>query len=254
MKIALQYYELKDLIGKFIYKTNGEKVGEVEKAVFLKDGKGALILRHTDQIILVETVQSIADVIIVGQTEAKTQVPAEEMRPKTPETSLELTPPIQIEQSASQADHFTNHVSTSPFEKLGRAALVETLKELLHEHSVRSARNTALNSLMERDPYKGLLELLSFIEESLIPHEKKEEEQVFPILAQRQPSKEPLITELSSEHKYILDTFMLIRRAQGNGRIPESRRLSQQILSQLNNHYAKEDPLFQSLLKELSST
>lgn len=254
MRIALEYYEPKDLIGKSVYSTNGEKVGEVEKAVFLKDGKGALILKHTDRIILMETVRSVADIILVAQTEATTQTQAEETHPKTSESLVESAPPIQTEQARSQPPRFTSADSASPIEKLSRSAFIEALKAIAHEHSQVSAKNAALSSLLESDPYKALNELLAYLAESFIPHEEMEENSAFPVIVQRQPSKEPLVRELSKEHEWINDNCMQLRRNIGSGRILESKKLAQDVLSYVNDHYRREESLFQQVLKEYSST
>ena len=74
--MTLEYYEPKDIVGKAVYDGRGQKIGEVEKAVFLRDGKGAMILRETKKIIVMEKVQSVADIILIPPTEEKELPPA----------------------------------------------------------------------------------------------------------------------------------------------------------------------------------
>jgi sporulation protein YlmC with PRC-barrel domain len=110
----LEFYEAKDLLGKSVYDRRGQKIGEVEKAVFLKDGKGALLFKNTGRSILMEQVQSVADIILVaplkeeiGETSTGTPVtplaPTSPSSPKTeqnvthPQPSAEVpTPPVKV--------------------------------------------------------------------------------------------------------------------------------------------------------------
>jgi len=87
----LDCYEPKDLLGKSVYDSKGRKIGEVERSVFLKDGKGALILKGIKEIVLMENVESVADIILTT-TEAKSpRIQEEKTQPKTIE--LPPTPP-----------------------------------------------------------------------------------------------------------------------------------------------------------------
>jgi len=80
-----QYYEPKDIVGKAVYDGKGRKIGEVEKVVFLKDGKGAMILRHTNKIILMEMVQGVAEIILIPPIEEKELLPP--TRPSQPQVA-----------------------------------------------------------------------------------------------------------------------------------------------------------------------
>ncbi len=257
MRIVMEYYEAKDLIGKPIYTTGGEKVGEVEKAVFLKDGKGALIPKNTDQIVLMETVRSISDIILVGNTETPTRIATEEIRSKISEGLADSASSAPI--GKPEPDRFAGvdssaHVdSTSPLERLSRSAFIEAMREVRQEHSRISEKNAVLSGLLGSDPYKGLNELLTYLTESLIPHERMEEDSVFPVIMQRQPSKEYLVRELSKEHQQINDNCVQLRRNVANGRILESKRLAQDIFRHMSDHYTREESLFQQVLQEYGS-
>jgi len=99
-----EYYEPKEIVGKTVYDSKGQKVGEVEKVVILKDGRGALLLRGTGQIIPVEQVQSVADIILIARTE---EVKVERIEPplvQPPKQEAVPTPlptPTAIAQTAA---------------------------------------------------------------------------------------------------------------------------------------------------------
>jgi sporulation protein YlmC with PRC-barrel domain len=249
----MEYFEVKDLIGKPIYTTSGKKVGEVEKAVFLKDGKGALILKNTDQIVLMETVRSISDIILVGDTETPTRIATEEIQSETSENLANSTSSAPIGKPYAEPDRLADIDSTSPFEKLSQSAFIEAMRGVRQEHSRVSVKNAALSGLLGSDPYKGLNELLTYLAESLIPHEKMEEDSVFPVITQRQPSKEYLVKELGKDHQWINDNCAQLRRNVASGKILESKRLAQDILGHMSDHYRREESLFQQVLQEYGS-
>jgi len=96
--MTVEYYEPKDIVGKAVYDGKGQKIGEVEKAVFLKDGKGAMVLRHTNKIILMEMVQGVADIILVLPIEEK------ELLPPPPPSQPQVAPtrgPVEISATPS---------------------------------------------------------------------------------------------------------------------------------------------------------
>lgn len=75
--MSLEYYETSDLVGKVVYDGKGQRIGEVEKTIILKDGRGALIIKATNKIIPLEHVQSVADIILMRPAGAEEARPVE---------------------------------------------------------------------------------------------------------------------------------------------------------------------------------
>jgi hypothetical protein len=138
---------------------------------------------------------------------------------------------------------------------LSTPELIKTLKQLITDHSFDQKRNSALEKLLNRDPFRAFTNLLNFASDAVIPHEKKEDEDVFPAILKLKPGYESEISGFSSDHARVSKLVRQFRDSVGSGKLLESTRVGQDLLKCLNDHYVREDQLFQMLLnKDLGTT
>jgi sporulation protein YlmC with PRC-barrel domain len=129
--MTLDYYEPKDLLGKSVYDSKGQKIGEVEKVVFLKDGKGALLLRNTSQTILMEQVQSVADIILIALLKEENR----ERSADTPAARAPISPSSPKVEQAVTHPQISTEVPTLPVNVLvTRSVMPNTCPKCKHEN------------------------------------------------------------------------------------------------------------------------
>lgn len=102
------------------------------------------------------------------------------------------------------------------------------------------------------EDFEGLVDdFLNFFSVGLIHHFKIEEKAMFPILKNTIKDAEPLISELTSEHKNIIDKYFKFQESKN----PKSKKMKDltTLLEDLSEHARKEErflPPFVALLNE----
>jgi len=143
-------------------------------------------------------------------------------------------------------------------EEMGCDAELNTLDIIRKDHRIIAEKiqlleKALLKILKERasniEFTNSVEEFLKFFRIGIIQHFKVEETALFPVLQNAFKDKKPLIEELLSEHKKIIDeylSFYTVRENRNNRREKLAK-----LLRELSNHAKKEESLLPSLVKML---
>jgi hemerythrin-like domain-containing protein len=120
--------------------------------------------------------------------------------------------------------------------------LLEALKELNNQHYTFRRRFEDLLKLMDEQPSSAVKDFVYFFENIIVPHFRRESENVFPTILKIAPNDElkklleRWLAHLEEEHNLLLNRF---------------REGTKELIRMSIRHSEKEEPLYEFVLKEV---